>query len=189
MICDLEQEGIIQAIKTKATNGRMPPLHAFYWLLPKTAVPTWDKLEMLRLSDHLDFSYYKRNPEFQTQHDWKIALKLYVFLQGASNRMFVSVEERSLELFDQEKFLVRGGAKILNQFGISLEQLKARRRGEAFVSYLRPGVSLHAIKRVLISENLSFYHTAIAKSRADLIIYGQGKKIENSLRTLQKSCF
>ena len=54
---------------------------------------------------------------------------LYTFLQTAEEREVVSLEERSLELFGHEKFLLDSdlfpdGKGFLNRIGISEEQLE-----------------------------------------------------------------
>ena len=101
----------------------------------------------------------------------------------------VSVEERSLELFGHEKFLLDGdsfpeGKGFLTRIGISEEQLKMVNYGEPFVFWLKQGKEIKDIQRVLIVENLSFFHTSIKLLEAnkldyepELIIYGEG--IEN----------
>ena len=75
---------------------------------------------MMKLSDLLDFSFYERHPEWQTKEEWTIIQHLYTFLQSAEEREVVSLEERSLELFGHEKFLLDSelfpdGKGFLNQ--------------------------------------------------------------------------
>jgi hypothetical protein len=59
--------------------------------------------------------------------------------------------------------------------------------GEPFVFWMKQGKEMKDIQRVLIVENLSFFHTSIKLLEADqldydpeLIIYGEGTKIERS---------
>ena len=59
--------------------------------------------------------------------------------------------------------------------------------GEPFVFWMKQGKEIKDIQRVLIVENLSFFHTSIKLLETDqldyepeLIIYGEGKKIERS---------
>ena len=139
-----------------------------------------------------DFSFYERHPEWQTKEEWARIQNLYTFLQSDEEREVVSVEERSLELFGHEKFLRDGelfpeGKGFLTRIGISEESLKIVNLGEPFVFWMKQGKEMKDIQRVLIVENLSFFHTSIKLLEADqldyepeLIIYGEGSKIERS---------
>lgn len=185
----LETEGIIQPIKASGVNGRVPSLHAQYWILPRVVPDTWDPLQMIKLSDRISLSYYKRHPEWQTPEEWARVERVHEFLKTAEERQWVSIEERSLELFGDEKYLSEEGSSFLRRLGINPGLLKAKRWGEPFVYWLRPGTLISEIHEVLIVENLSFFHTAVALQKQnrlittepDIIIYGEGKKIESSL--------
>lgn len=188
----LQEEGLLSPIHNKQFNGKSPALPLYYWVNMNVQETKWDRLEMMRLSDQLDFSYYELHPEYQTEEEWERIEKLYQFLQTAEEREIVSVEERSLELFGHEKFLQDGkefpeGAGFLTRIGISEEQLKMVKYGEPFVFWLKQGKEYKDVQRILIVENLAFFHTAIKlleKNLLDyepeLIIYGEGMKIERS---------
>ncbi|WP_194843436.1 Wadjet anti-phage system protein JetD domain-containing protein [Paenibacillus sp. B01] len=186
----LEAQGAIQPFKGSAVNGRTPALPLQYWVLPRNIEPSWDSLQIMKLSDHLQFGFYRRYPEWQTSDEWHRIESVHAFLQSAEERQWVSVEERSLELFGHEKYLSEPeGSQFLSRLGIDHSALKAKRWGEPFVMWLRPGTSPHEIREVLIVENLSFFHTVVMLQRRgclnlsdqpDIIIYGEGKKIERS---------
>lgn len=188
----LQAEGVLTPIQNKQFNGRTPALSLFYWVNIKNQENKWDRLEMMKLSDLFDFSFYERNPEWQSQEEWTRIQNVYAFLKSHSEREMVSVEERSLELFGHEKFLLDAdtfpeGKGFLTRLGISEDQLKMVNYGEPFVFWMKQGIELQQIRRVLIVENLSFFHTSIKLLEADLldyepelIIYGEGTKIERS---------
>lgn len=188
----LQAEGVLTPIQNKQFNGRTPALSLFYWVNIKNQENKWDRLEMMKLSDLFDFSFYERNPEWQSQEEWMRIQNVYAFLKSHSEREMVSVEERSLELFGHEKFLLDAdtfpeGKGFLTRLGISEDQLKMVNYGEPFVFWMKQGIELQQIRRVLIVENLSFFHTSIKLLEADLldyepelIIYGEGTKIERS---------
>lgn len=188
----LEEEGILTPILNKQQNGKIPALPLLYWVNVKMEESTWDRLQMMKLSNLFDFSYYEKNPKWQTDDEWKRVENLYVFLQSSNQRETVSIEERSLELFGHEKFLTDEkafpeGKGFLRRIGVTSEQIKAQKEGEPFVHWLKSGTEIKDIKRVLIVENLSFYHTCIKLLENDeldyepeLIIYGAGKHIESS---------
>ncbi len=188
----LVDEGQLIPIHNNQYNGRTPALPLYYWVNIKVQADRWDRLEMMKLSDQFDFSFYERHPEWQTKEEWNRIQNLYAFLQSSQDREIVSLEERSLELFGHEKFLLDGisfpdGKGFLARIGISEEHLKVLNLGEPFVFWMKQGKELKDIQRVLIVENLSFFHTSIQLLEADqldyepeLIIYGEGTKIERS---------
>jgi hypothetical protein len=188
----LQAEGELIPIKNNQYNGKTPALPLYFWVNIKVQSAKWDRLEMMKLGDQFDFSYYERHPEWQTKDEWNRILNLYVFLKSSQNREIVSLEERSLELFGHEKFLIDSdsfpeGKGLLARIGISEDQLKMVNYGEPFVFWMKQGIEIKDIQRVLIVENLSFFHTSIKLLEAnqldyepELIIYGEGAKIERS---------
>ncbi|MBB3113408.1 hypothetical protein FHS18_005520 [Paenibacillus phyllosphaerae] len=182
VITELLQAGDMQAIRPKETNGRTPPLPLQAWLMPSSYTTLWDPLALMRLADRIDISGYQRHPEWQTEEEWKHISRLYKFLQLADTRQIVSVEERCLELFGDEKFFSEGGKQLLSRTGVTLTQLKTRALGEPFAFWLRPGTELATVRGILIVENLGFYHTCrmLMPDDIDMVIYGGGKHIEKS---------
>jgi hypothetical protein len=188
----LQTEGILTPIHNNQYNGRTPALSLYYWVNIKVLAVKWDRLDMMKLGDLFDFSFYERHPEWQTKDEWNRIQSLYTFLMTSQDRETVSIEERSLELFGHEKFLLDAdsfpeGKGLLARIGVSEEQLKIVTYGEPFVFWLKQGKEIKDIQRVLIVENLSFFHTAIKLLEAnqldyepELIIYGEGTKIERS---------
>lgn len=188
----LQAEGQLIPIQNNQYNGKTPALSSYYWVNIKVQADKWDRLEMMKLSDLFDFSYYERHPEWQTKAEWQRIQNVYTFLKSGQEREIVSFEERSLELFGHEKFLLDSdqfpdGKGLLTRIGISEDQLKMVKYGEPFVFWMKQGKEIKDIHRVLIVENLSFFHTSIKLLEAnqldyepELIIYGEGTKIEQS---------
>ena len=188
----LKAEGHLIPILNNQFNGRTPSLSLYYWVNLKVQEDQWDRLEMMKLGDQFDFSFYERHPEWQTKDEWNRIQNVYTFLKSSQEREVVSVEERSLELFGHEKFLLESdsfpdGKGFLARIGIGEDQLKMVNYGEPFVFWMKQGKELKDIQRVLIVENLSFFHTSIKLLEAnqldyepELIIYGEGTKIERS---------
>lgn len=196
----LQAEGQLIPIQNNQYNGRNPSLPLYYWVNIKAQTDKWDRLEMMKLGDQFDFSFYERHPEWQTRDEWMRIHNVYMFLKSSQVREIVSVEERSLELFGHEKFLLDGdsfpdGKGFLTRIGISEEQLKMVNYGEPFVFWIKQGIEIKDIQRILIVENLSFFHTSIKLLEAnkldyepELIIYGEGMKIERSF-SFSIECF
>jgi hypothetical protein len=188
----LQVEGQLIPIQNNQYNGRNPSLPLYYWVNNKPQENKWDRLEMMKLGDQFDFSFYERHPQWQTREEWIRIQNVYSFLKSSEERSVVSVEERSLELFGHEKFLLDGnsfpdGKGFLSRIGITEEQLQMVNHGEPFVFWLKQGIEVKDIQRILIVENLSFFHTSIKlleENKLDyepeLVIYGEGMKIERS---------
>ncbi|MGM0901043.1 MAG: Wadjet anti-phage system protein JetD domain-containing protein [Bacillota bacterium] len=188
----LQEEGQLTPLKNNQYNGRTPALSLYYWVNIKVQDTKWDRLEMMKLSDRFDFTYYENHPEWQTEEELNRIKNLYAFLQSSQIREIVSLEERSLELFGNEKFLLDGdqfpeGKGFLTRIGVTEEQLKVVNYGEPFVFWMKQGKEIKDIQRVLIVENLSFFHTSIQllennqlDYEPELIIYGEGTKVERS---------
>ena len=104
----LQEEGQLIPIQNKQYNGSHPYSPLYYWVNTKIREEKWDRLEMMKLSDKFDFSYYEHHPEYQTKEEWARIHNLYTFFQSDEEREVVSLEERSLELFGHEKFLRDG---------------------------------------------------------------------------------
>ncbi|WP_050614593.1 Wadjet anti-phage system protein JetD domain-containing protein [Bacillus testis] len=105
----------------------------------------------------------------------------------------MSIEERSLELFGHEKYLTDpklfpAGPHFLARLGLSAGDIHAVSKSEPFIYWTKLGNNSQEIRNVLIVENLSFFHTAVSlleegnlDYNPELLIYGEGKKIERSL--------
>ena len=86
----LQAEGQLIPIQNNQYNGRTPALALYYWVNIKVQVTKWDRLEMMKLSDQFDFSFYERHPEWQTKEEWNRIQNLYTFSKvqsGTGNRV------------------------------------------------------------------------------------------------------
>lgn len=191
-IISLKKREEIREIKSSSYNGLNPPLKNRWEVIVEKKVSTWDRSKLLRFSDSLDFSYYINNPVYQTDLEWEYIENIYRFLKSKDSREWSSVEERSLELFYDEKFLVKGKERSKGKYGIlkrlklSYEDLKMKKYGEMFIYWNR---GTKYIKNIIILENHStfFSYKRVAEEKGqvfgfdvDVLIFGEGKKIENS---------
>ena len=194
----LKSNGEIKEIESSDYNGLNPPLKTRWQIIIRKSCDCWDKSKMLKLSDEVDFSYYTKNPDYKNDTEWEYINSIYLFMKSRDSREWVSLEERSLELFNDEKFLknrkdkANGKFGILSRLGISHEDLKIKKYGEMFI-YWNRGTS--DIRNGIILENHStfFSYKRIAEKRGDLfgfvpdiLIYGEGKKIESSMSFLNE---
>lgn len=194
----LRNKDHIKEIASSAYNGLNPPLKTRWQIISEPDIPRWDQSKMLQFSDLLDFSYYNNNLSYQTDLEWEYIQNIYQFLKSRDKREWVSLEERSLELFYDEKFLTerkgvsKGKYGILTRLKLTYEDLKMKKYGEMFV-YWNRGVG--EVNNIIILENHSTFFTYkrmaekdkdILGFLPDLLIYGEGKKIENSFSFLEE---
>ena len=85
---------------------------------------------MMKLSDLFDFSFYERHPEWQTKEEWTHnSTSIYLSQVRSGTGSGLTVEERSLELFGHEKFLLDSdlfpdGKGFLTRIGYQKRNLK-----------------------------------------------------------------
>lgn len=188
----LEAEKQIRAIKSSKFNQRRPQLKK-RWTLIKEEFSGWSDKDILKLSRLLDLSYYLKRSKKQTPKLKVMLFKIAKFLKTKQEREWASREERSLELFGDEKFLSQSqGKKLLTNLKLNLADLKAEHYKHLFVYWtLNPT----QINRILIMENHSAFISAkralaagidIFGKNFDTVIYGQGKKIIRSFYFLEE---
>ena len=192
LLQELEANHKINKIKSSGFNQRQPQLKK-RWRLVKKEHQFWSDKDILRLSRQLNLNYYLKRPGQQTEDLKQKLFRLCDFLSSKAEREWASREERSLELFADEKFLSRAeGKKLLNNLKLNLADLKAQQYNHLFVYWtLDPA----EIKNILIMENHSAFIGAkkalavginIFNKEFDTGIYGQGKKIISSFSFLEE---
>ena len=188
----MEAEEKIRAIKSSDFNQRQPRLKK-RWSLVKKEPAGWSDKVILKLSRQLNLSYYLKRPAQQTGELKQQLSRLAEFLNNKSEREWTSREERSLELFADEKYLSRtAGKKLLSNLKLSLADLKAQQYNHLFVYWTKDPTQ---INNILIMENHSAFIGAkkalaagidIFAQNFDTVIYGQGKKIIRSFSFLEE---
>lgn len=193
-ITELVAESYLEPVKSSPMSYKQPFIHTTYWLSKSVSGQAgWDSSDVLRAQDLLDLHYYLIRPEMQTQEVWSRIVQTTNFLRTAKDREIITIEERSLELFGQEKWLSGSeGKQFINRLKLTMESLKCINAREPFIYYGRP---LVPVRNILIVENKSFFHSAkrlmlsdkmICGLSPDMLIYGEGWKIDSSLLFLEE---
>jgi len=192
-IAEIVKECRIEPIKSSKLTSKWPPIPTTYWLIENRSQASWDKTKMLFLREYLNLDYYDKHPELQTEGIWTRLERTYQFLKSASDRQMATREERSLELYDEEKWLSDpAGERFLRSCGLTLEDLKAKVYSEPFVFYCKELIN---VQSALIVENHSFFHSykrLMQKGldpyglKPEMLIYGEGWKIESSIPFLME---
>lgn len=199
LVKSLESQKILKPVNASRniTNGKISVLPVTWWVIVENNAQQWSIDEMMIVSSKLNLEYFKKNPKLQTTENWTNILKLYEYLKLTKFNKWVSKEERAYQIFGNEKYFDKNeeGRKLLSYLGLSLEFFKIKDYGEPFVYWVKPNMNLDKITRILITENLSFFHTcrrylkindSLLGVPYEMVIYGEGTHIENSLPSIKE---
>lgn len=127
--------GILAPVKVSGTNGRNPLLHNRY---RKVAVGMEQglRLNLINLHSFIRSEVYSKSPQAYSE-DQSYILALDVFLKDPHQREslgeFISVNERSFQIFRDEKFLFSDRGRIfLKRIGRTLTELSCYMTTEPF---------------------------------------------------------
>ena len=191
----LVEEGKISGIKDSGRYFMTPPLLNRYRITLENEVDKNKenniKQEIMCLCTRLHREYYlKHINKYISDRKYIIALNDWLNRTDCQDllKSRCTVNERSFQIFNDEKFLAGKGLAILNNLGLTLEHLNCYRTYEAFFYILFEKKNKG---NVLIIENkdsfmsLLYYCQKQSKPKVygtdvDMLIYGEGKKIINS---------
>ena len=188
--CD---KGLISPMKASGLNSRNPSLYKKYRVLINTRKQLSEEhmQELQSLHPKLDKGFYFKNPdEYRKDRDYVLMLSDYLLDSNQNNTLKYrcTMNERSFEIFNNEKFLESKGNVLLKRLRLSLEDLNCYKTHEAFFYILfEPKERLN----ILIIENKDTFYSAlkylqrtsdreIYGVKLDMLIYGEGKKIVKS---------
>ncbi|GAB6172194.1 hypothetical protein JCM15765_16720 [Paradesulfitobacterium aromaticivorans] len=205
IIITLCAEEALQPVKASGTNGRKPVLYNRYRIV-SSGLEEESLLRLLGMHPLIKSEVYRKSPQAYSE-DQKYLLKLDAFLKNSqlreSLREDISINERSFQIFQDEKFLLsQQGRILLQRVGLSLNDLSCYVTYEPFfyVDY-RTEISLsHETPpksyTALIVENKDTFYSIKRSWRAgrrqlgdmefDLLIYGEGRKIVGRLLLWRK---
>ena len=188
----LLEEGHIKPVKVSKTNGKKPALYREYWILEETKdYSSYIEEIKYTFSTMISVDYYLAHLDvYEEDRPWVLMLNEY--LKEHPNAVLTpeSVNERSFEIWNREKFLDRGaGKKILKRCGMEIEALNIYRTTEPLAYYTH---TRNTPQNLLILENKdSFFsmrnyllngHTEIFNIEMGTLIYGAGKGIIRSFQ-------
>ena len=184
--------GLLKPVKASGLNGLSPSLYNSYWLLEQKPEDEEELVREIRaFPPEMDRSFYGKNL-FVYKKDRMVIRKLVSFLSDSDNRKTLripySVNERSFQIFNDEKFILGDGRKVLSRLNINREKLNCYETPEPFFYYMPAGF----IDNILIVENKDTFFTVkrsflerdcnrIGDISFKMVIYGEGKKIEKSM--------
>ena len=165
-VCGLIEKQQILPVKSSPLNGKKPALHQNYWLVE--AVPDYEELiEELKfhMLPAIKTDYYLNHPDvYQEEKKWVRLLNRYFSEQNVGDMPvpaemagYVSLNERSFQIWGREKFLQREqGRKILAHCGVGIEQLQVYDTTEPLAYY---SASRRIPQTILILENKDTFYS------------------------------
>lgn len=191
-ILKLLEKGRIKPVKASKTNGKKPALYREYWLLeePKDYSSYIEEIKYT-FSTMISVDYYLAHLDiYEEDRPWVLMLNEYLKANQNATLTPESVNERSFEIWNREKFLDRGaGKKILKRCGIETESLNIYRTTEPMAYYTHTRTTP---QNLLILENKDPFfsmrnyllngHTEIFNIEVGTLIYGAGKGIIRSFQ-------
>lgn len=189
-VLKLLDEKKIKPVKASGLNGKKPALYREYWILEEKKDHTALKEELkYRLSPLISVDYYLTHPAvYEKDRKWVLMLSDYLKKDIYKLQHAESLNERSFEIWNREKFLSREqGKRILKCCGLEMGFLHIYETTEplAYYSHIR-----ETPQKLLILENKDpFYSmrrhllegkTKIFGESVGTLIYGAGKGILRS---------
>ncbi len=179
----------LQPIKASGLNGKSPALYNAYFIKEQAIDEAFYSNELhYDLSPMINTTYYVSNLKtYLKERDY--VLKLSQFLQTNKEALLtkVSLNERSFEIFQEEKFLNQKGKTILKHCGFQIEDLNVYHTSVPLTYY---SSNHNTPQTILILENMDPFFsmrflmldgvTTILGKQIDTIIYGAGKGIIRS---------
>ncbi|MDY4693514.1 MAG: hypothetical protein SO401_08160 [Blautia sp.] len=191
-IRELLDQGKIKPVRSSKTNGKTPALYREYWLVEekKDYSVLVEELKYV-LSPFISVDYYLDHPDIY-EEDREFVLMLSNYLKNHREKLEheESMNERSFEIWDREKFLSKEqGRRILKRCGISEDFLLIYETTEPLSYYSHTRITP---QNLLILENKDPFYSMrrhLLNGKNDIfgvpvgtLIYGAGKGIFRSFK-------
>ena len=189
-IKELVTQNKLRPVKARGRNGRRPRLYNWYQIKTKEKQISKElkKKLLTQYVPQLSMSYYLHHPG-QYKSDREYIEIIDNFLKRTDQTVEMAVNERSFQLFNNEKFLTsKQGQQILERLRIAVTNLNCYLTYEPFFYYQHQTDNRE--KNILIIENKDTFFslkkllqegiTEWDEIRFSLLIYGEGKKIQSS---------
>lgn len=143
----------IKPVKSSQKNGKKPALHTQYWVIEeKTDYSAWEEELLYRTDTHINVEYYLHHLDMYDK-DRVYVRRLSDYLRDRSGRLSVTISrnERSFEIWGEEKFLSGGaGRTILSRCKIEESVLNVYSTAEPFAYF---AAHREMPQKILILEN------------------------------------
>ena len=193
-VLQLIESGCLKPVKASGTNGKKPALYREYWVIEQEDAAKRERLlEKLeyRLHPAISREYYRKHPDgYKEDRHWVLLLSNFLKEHGENLRGTVSCNERSFEIWQREKFLLKEqGKKILSRCGFTMDDINVYETAEPFSYYVN---TRQVPQKLLILENKDTFYSmrkSLLGDKKDILgveigtlIYGAGKGIWRSFQ-------
>lgn len=145
----------------------------------------------LALSEKLDFSFYYEQPLTAWQADLPYIRKLSAWLSQGLPQGPASLQQRSWDIFTDEKYLLEAGVGLLKRLGLTTADLKICDQPDPLMMAVHPACLQKDVYHHLVVENKAPYGRLLPHL-PDLplasLIFGGGWKIAANLDFLPRQC-
>lgn len=158
-ILALISDGRIKPLKASGTNGKRPALYREYWLAEQEKDYSIFEEELkYRLHPMISIDYYLSHlKNYEQDRQWVLMLSEYLKDHRVKLDYTESTNERSFEIWSQEKFLDRGhGKRLLKNCGIEESFLNIYQTTEPLAYYSR---TRQVPQNILILENKDTFYS------------------------------
>ena len=195
-IQNAQECGLLKPVQSSGSNGKKPALYKKYHI--KTDIENEEELKeelLYQLHPMLRNDYYLHHLN-QYRQDRESILKLSDFFktQSASLQVVVSYNERSFQIWQQEKFLIKQGSRLLKNVGLDVADLNVYETAEPLAYYSH---SKQTPQNILIIENKDTFYSlrkhliegnqTIFDVLIGTLIYGSGKKVVKGFQHFEGS--
>lgn len=191
----LVSEGVIEGVKAAGMNGKIPHSYKKFRILKSNEkTPLLEKLNYLYPGFNTD--YYSRNSS-ELEKDYKCIQVLSDFLNRNKELKPSSLNERSFEIFTDEKFLTSSaGNSILCNLKFPLERLNIYKTREPFFDFyieepenniliIENKDTWYSLKRVMLENG----RLILCGRKFNILVYGEGWKILDSFEFIEEKTY
>lgn len=193
IITNLSLKKVIKGIKSQGNNGMIPPLYKVYQVEKEKKDYSEYISEIKLLSPLFNIEdYIKRLEKYVNNRDWILKLDKFLKKEFKELEEQLSINERSFQIFGEEKFLKENYRAIFETNSNLEKKLNFYKTPEPFFSY---DIDIDKNKlKALIFENKDTWYSfgKFLKENKNIkenfmfnsLIYGEGKKINRNYDSL-----
>lgn len=185
-IISLIEKGKIKQVPSSGTNGKKPALHLKYWVIEEEKDYSGLEEELkYTLHPKISIDYYLSHLKtYEKDRRWVKLLDTFLKEKKEKLQNIESVNERSFEIWNREKFLSgEEGKKILKRCGLEMADINVYCTSEPLAYYSRTRA---VPQNILILENKDTFYSmrqhlingskAILGTEIGTLVYGAGKR-------------
>lgn len=189
LLCDA---GILYPVKNSGLNGRQPSLFNKYWKVISQDDYSFLQEKLISFHPHMNMQYYKSHPHiFLNDEVYLIKLSNWLWNNQKKPLLAVSENERSYEIFGEEKFLCKKGKTLIQHVQSSYFDFDYLNTYSTYVPLTYYKKDNKAPQNILFVENISPFSGVrkfldedkggVFGISINSLVFGSGYAIENAI--------